>query len=1242
MAGPMGPTVLIFALAILRLPGVLLIQNDPTRSESSIKDTILSANAFTGPEKTLVGSRHEAFFNLQRTLPAHQLESSKSVSDDDREETQYTEIKFNTEEPFDALTSSKHVNQIDGNNIEVKPGEYYPIVVSTKNENLSGEGLGAPQRQDLLSEPEQLAGSRSQLGKHLQQVDRQARLEMPRIFSDHAPPPILQTHPVVSGQRQANPDIQDIITGIVKLLNGNVNVAVNTVKPIRPTRINNRGPPRISDMAPLPPDFDTPGMNPPHTFETPPTPSPPSQSQLPPDFPVGPFLTGVPIPESIVPPERPWQRPFTRPGNNRRPIPPYKPLPTEPSFPHKERPNNKPNKKFDLQTQGTMLEPNSGNKVVDHEENQQAENQKKPETSSQKNQLFMASEGYQGGNKTVVEFKPNQANKQQSFQQSNNVQSSSSLNSTQSSQSINTDSGALITLLPKPVIPLETESMVAIVSESKDPAKADDSEVSSTSESTPISVFQTTLNIETSSSIQLIENTHTVTLQSTNAPSEENNIKHSTESTPVLDLEPSKVMEADMEIKSSLSTPTEGLTNYIRTTESSLKTHNHPLHSTPSSNIHSALPSAATEHYRPRPGIVLDDTLDYTGVQGVITQRPYGPPRHPQSHETFDVVVSAIQGPGGSSGEPVRVPINGANPDVILTSAVEGQGFVSIDGKRTYLNLFESTDQSIGPTKTQFQASKTQAPPPPLVGSGYAVAQPPPAAAAALPRPVSGTLKRPTFHRRPTQPPVRIDTCIVGDSSTCDAVHEACATVQGVSACHCKPGFARLQHSLPCKRVVSIVLSIRVDRLYEKKVVWDKELTDRDSEAYQVLAYEATRAIESAMSMTPFSDEYVVSSVNNIYQGDVSQGQGGVFVNATLKLAHEPRTSRANFAGELQRHLLGVIHRRNNNIGNSALFVESPPGSISNVQDLDECVSSELNNCHSSATCTNTWGGFTCSCKTGLKDPHKNDPSGAGRVCLSCPSSQCNNRGTCSYQGDQMQCSCTGNYYGAQCEVDGEVLGVAIGASVAALIIIVLTLVCLVMWSRRWSREQKAMGSPVYGYMQGGFPGTLPTTLARVGSVGTLASVKQGPPTNLPPYLWGHISAMTDHMTPANLYATEPMGPTRPSSAVFGYPTLSVHGTLPPVPLPRLQAPPRSRHRHQPQPQFDPDSSDSEPQDRDRADLIPQNSGFHVPRPKSRSSVANQSGIYYDVEYDQGDAHHLSKNNIPMSTYSMARPYYRT
>ena len=53
--------------------------------------------------------------------------------------------------------------------------------------------------------------------------------------------------------------------------------------------------------------------------------------------------------------------------------------------------------------------------------------------------------------------------------------------------------------------------------------------------------------------------------------------------------------------------------------------------------------------YRPRPGIVLDDTLDYTGTQGLATQRPYAPPRHPPLGDIFDVTVSAIQGPGGAS-----------------------------------------------------------------------------------------------------------------------------------------------------------------------------------------------------------------------------------------------------------------------------------------------------------------------------------------------------------------------------------------------------------------------------------------------------------------------------------------------------------------------------------------------------------------------------------------------------------------
>lgn len=61
--------------------------------------------------------------------------------------------------------------------------------------------------------------------------------------------------------------------------------------------------------------------------------------------------------------------------------------------------------------------------------------------------------------------------------------------------------------------------------------------------------------------------------------------------------------------------------------------------------------------------------------------------------------------------------------------------------------------------------------------------------------------KRPTFHRRPTHPPVRIDTCIVGDDSTCDkAQNERCRTEVGVSSCHCRPGYSRRKHREPCIR----------------------------------------------------------------------------------------------------------------------------------------------------------------------------------------------------------------------------------------------------------------------------------------------------------------------------------------------------------------------------------------------------------------------------------------------------------
>lgn len=87
--------------------------------------------------------------------------------------------------------------------------------------------------------------------------------------------------------------------------------------------------------------------------------------------------------------------------------------------------------------------------------------------------------------------------------------------------------------------------------------------------------------------------------------------------------------------------------------------------------------------------------------------------------------------------------------------------------------------------------------------------------------------------------------------------------------------------------------------------------------------------------------------------------------------------------------------------------------------------------------------------------------------------------------------------------------------------------------------------------------------------------------------------------------------PTRPSSAIFGYPNLSLagtlqhgnlHGTLPPVPLPRLnlqaQFGSRAASIHGMRPLDNSSSSEEE----DKADLLGRN--FQVPRPKSRSNAS--------------------------------------
>lgn len=58
-------------------------------------------------------------------------------------------------------------------------------------------------------------------------------------------------------------------------------------------------------------------------------------------------------------------------------------------------------------------------------------------------------------------------------------------------------------------------------------------------------------------------------------------------------------------------------------------------------------------------------------------------------------------------------------------------------------------------------------------------------------------------------------------------------------------GYARRKHRDSCRKVVSIVVSIRVDKIYERKVVWDRQLSNHNSEPYQHLSYESLKAVRT-------------------------------------------------------------------------------------------------------------------------------------------------------------------------------------------------------------------------------------------------------------------------------------------------------------------------------------------------------------------------------------------------------------
>jgi hypothetical protein len=62
-------------------------------------------------------------------------------------------------------------------------------------------------------------------------------------------------------------------------------------------------------------------------------------------------------------------------------------------------------------------------------------------------------------------------------------------------------------------------------------------------------------------------------------------------------------------------------------------------------------------------------------------------------------------------------------------------------------------------------------------------------------------------------------------------------------------GYARRKHREPCRKIVSFIVSLRVDKYHERRVVWDSLLNDSFSDQYRLLKYEAFRAVSSQFNI---------------------------------------------------------------------------------------------------------------------------------------------------------------------------------------------------------------------------------------------------------------------------------------------------------------------------------------------------------------------------------------------------------
>lgn len=414
---------------------------------------------------------------------------------------------------------------------------------------------------------------------------------------------------------------------------------------------------------------------------------------------------------------------------------------------------------------------------------------------------------------------------------------------------------------------------------------------------------------------------------------------------------------------------------------------------------------------------------------GVLTTQ-----RTPVNKQTTHHYKSGHQSHASSSvssiGKPFVIPVDvdevkpkmgaatGTTSQIVVTDP--GQGSVYIDGRPTHFKIRPVPTLQVG-------SGVTVKPSPndagslglgggPSSGGGRVQPVPRPTTATTSSSSKSPSVRRPPFRLRPSVPLVRIDTCIVGDDSTCEVkMNERCKTELGISSCQCRPGFGRSTARGMCNPIITLGVALKLDKLADNKLTYTSKYANSNSEEYQFLEYETIQGFNSMFSLSRLSKVFMGVRVNKFYTAG-----GKLLVNASIDLELNNVTKAPAIKRIVQQELARVITLRNNNIGDSQLWVDAAANSVPRVEDVNECYNGDLNDCSPNAFCINEFGSFRCLCKKGYEDRYATDPKKAGRQCSSCSPAYCSNRGECHIVNGEKECKCRGNFIGAKCDIDVE------------------------------------------------------------------------------------------------------------------------------------------------------------------------------------------------------------------------------